>query len=197
MKTIGLVLSVALTLCTGTLNARAHGGSCGECFFWPFMAFGLGLALASSSHASTVTYYPVYALPPGPVYSPQAPSAEFMQPPAPVVTSWIPSTPGAGKWVPDAQPYRYAPGTATITRPASASAKTVAVVPIHLEGSPSISSRTLSPAALSRDCSNWKKRKKRKPERELGKSLSIASPGVLSRDKSVEFLIAPNSANLR
>ena len=70
-------------------------------------------------------------------------------------------------------------------------------LPIRLEGSPSISSRTLSPVAISRDCSNWKKRKKRKPERELGKSLSIASPGVLSRDKSVEFLIAPNSANLR
>jgi hypothetical protein len=130
MKTTCLVLSVALALCTGTLNARANGGSCGGCFFWPFMAFGLGLALASSSsQASTVTYYPVYVPPPVPVYPSQAPpQAEIMHPSAPVATSWIPSSPGAGKWVPDAQPYHYTPGILAIAHPINTSATSVAVV---------------------------------------------------------------------
>jgi hypothetical protein len=129
MKSIGIVLSVALTLCSGTLNARANGGGCGGCFFWPFMAFGLGLALASSSsQASTVNYYPVYVAPPVPVYPPHAPQAEIMQPPALAATSWIPSSSGAGHWVPEAQPYRYVPGTATIARSVNRSATNVAVV---------------------------------------------------------------------
>ncbi len=147
MRTIGLVLSVALTLCTGTLNARANGGGCGGCFFWPFMAFGLGLALASSSQAHTVSYYPVYVSPPGPVYVPQTPAAEPANPPAPVATSWVPSTPGSGKWVLDPQPYSCLPARAIASHPTVAPATTVVVVtnspggvPLHIV-SPMVASR--------------------------------------------------------
>jgi hypothetical protein len=139
MRKIGLVLSVALTLCTGTLNARAHGGGCGGCFFWPFMAFGLGLALASSSQANTVSYYPLYVSPPGPVYAPQTPPAEPASPSAPVATSWVPSTPGSGKWVLDSQPYSYLPARAFAAHSTVAPAATVVVVtnspggvPVHI-----------------------------------------------------------------
>jgi hypothetical protein len=139
MKTIGLVLSVALTLCTGTLNARAHGGGCGGCFFWPFMAFGLGLALASSSQAHTVSYYPVCVPPAGPAYAPQAPAAEPASAPAPVTASWVPSTPGSGKWVLDSQPYSYVPARVIAAHSTDAPTTRVVVVtnspggvPLHI-----------------------------------------------------------------
>jgi hypothetical protein len=116
MKTIGLVLSIALTLCTGTLNARAHGGGCGGgCFFWPFLAFGLGLAVASSSQSSSAS--PVYVyVPSGPVYASPAPVAAPAVLPEPAASSWVPSSPGTGKWVPDPQPYSYTPAAPTAAK---------------------------------------------------------------------------------
>ena len=122
MKRIGLVTSMALALCAGTVNASANG-----CCFWPFWAFGLGIGLgaAVTSAATAPRYsYPVYTYPYSvpaysyheqpPVYAHHAPARPAQTAPAPTATpaeperlAWVPSSPGAGRWVPDPQPYRY------------------------------------------------------------------------------------------
>jgi hypothetical protein len=110
MKRISLILSLALALWTGGMNARAQG--C--CGFWPFiplvMGLGFGLAAAASSQSHAYPAY-VYA---GPTYSYYyPPAAANPTPAAPYVNTevrsdvWIPSTSGAGHWVPDPTPYQY------------------------------------------------------------------------------------------
>ncbi|HYG35414.1 MAG TPA: hypothetical protein VEC99_11550 [Clostridia bacterium] len=123
MKTLGLVLGIAATLCTSTLNTQAHGRWHGG-GFWPIWGFGLGLGLGTAlsyrEYPSYYTYYPSYTYTyPSYAYNPPANPPQPATPPpaatpsaAPAVSqdpTWVPSTPGTGKWVPDPQPYRYQP----------------------------------------------------------------------------------------
>ena len=123
MKRIGLVLSIGLSLCAGSLNVQAHG-----CGFWPFWGFGLGLgvgaALSWPAYSCAYAYpaytygYPPYAYaPPAYAYDPPVAQAPVRTPPPPAPQPppppvWNPSTPGAGHWVPDPTPYRYVPSSA-------------------------------------------------------------------------------------
>jgi hypothetical protein len=144
MRTTGLVLSVAMTLCTGTLSARAHGGCGGGCFYWPFWAFGIGLAAAYSCQAYSVSRsQPVYTyVPPACVYSPPAgeaaPAAVAPALQATALTAvWVPSTPGTGKWVPDPKPYSLKPRVAVAAAAAPATSTVIVTnspegVPLHI-----------------------------------------------------------------
>jgi len=142
VKTVRLVLITALTLCSGTVSTKAHGGDC----WWPAVAFGLGLGinLAASYHAtynasvSTSAYSyspPSYAYHPGRYYvaSASAPAVTRVTPASTETrtvvapTGWVPSAPGPGKWVLDPHPYRYTPTTvvAAVKPPATNSITTV------------------------------------------------------------------------
>ena len=122
MKRTAIILGIALTLCSGTGNLRAHGGCYGFWPFWP-LVLGAGIAIASvaSAHNSAPTYvYAAPAYPYGytqPLYSHNTSSAQTpaaanapVAPPSNEISSWVPSSPGTGHWVRDPTPYRYDPG---------------------------------------------------------------------------------------
>ncbi|HWX21242.1 MAG TPA: hypothetical protein VN578_15185 [Candidatus Binatia bacterium] len=126
MKKLSVILTVALTLCTGSVSVRAHGCWGGRgC--WPFWSFGIGLGVGTAVGCSwAAPRYPAYGyayvyppaaytyVPPAAAYP--APASAYVQqplsapPPMTALASvWVPSTPGVGRWVPDPNPYRYQP----------------------------------------------------------------------------------------
>jgi hypothetical protein len=125
MKKTVLIATLALTFCTGSMSAQAHGGYCYGPGFWPFIPLTLGLGIALSCAANADTYSsPVYAYRPLSDFrnsiSGQAAETSFPTP-APQNPTWIPSTPGTGHWVPDPAPYSYTVSgeTDTFSKPSS------------------------------------------------------------------------------
>jgi len=159
MKRASVILGMALTLCTSTVNVRAHGGCYGGgwCGFWPFwpLAFGAGIALGSVATAHSYSYPTYVYAPPAYVYSYPQPAhaysaaapVQHVQPAAsspsvsaPVLAStWVPSSPGVGHWVQDPTPYSYNPNVgnrAVVTLPESTAqsvtvSKSVGNVPVY------------------------------------------------------------------
>lgn len=141
MKRLSLILAVALTLGTGSMNVRAHGcggwggwhGGCGwgGCGWWPLATFGIGLGVGTAVGYASAPRYPAYSYSyVYPAYAYAPPSSAYVVPvgsyarqpvntpvvaPAPQVAVWVPSTPGAGKWVPDRNPYSYTPSDGSVS----------------------------------------------------------------------------------
>jgi hypothetical protein len=125
MKTIRLLLGIAMTLCVGTISSQAHGCGFGFSFGFPCLSFGIGFGLGSACsypaygcHYAYSGYYPGY-YPASPyAYDPPANQVASVTPPAvsmpvapidPPAPVWVPSTLGAGHWVQEPQPYCYVP----------------------------------------------------------------------------------------
>ena len=149
MKRIALVLSMALALCSGTLNVQAgghgcHGGGCHSC--WGFgIGVGVGFSFGGccSYPACGYAYAPAYTYV-GPSCVPQpamastaaSSSAAVAQVVQPSYLAAQPlATPGHGTWVPDPKPYSYIPGR---PEPTTATDKSAAVTVARVATGPTV-----------------------------------------------------------